>query len=256
MNLGQTIVYSLKPFASTALGNFARDQAKGVGGAIFDLFFREYRTDQCVFSVPRSYTTRRMRAKFLLDTYELPERTLAKQHIRPHATVLELGSSLGILSCIVNRRLADPSRHVAVEINPSLIQCIEKNRVQNDCQFHIEHCAVTKRHALLFEPASDSDSGKASVRRGTPAPVRDLFDIERAYGLRFDTIVLDIEGAEIEFIAEYDSILPRVNTIIVEFHPSIVGEDKTRDARGRIIGAGLKSVGKMLEVEAFVRPAT
>lgn len=253
MNITQSIVYSLKPFTSTGIGGLVRNSAKTAAGSVFDLLYREYRSDGCAFSIPQAQTTRRMRAKFLLDTYELPERTLIKQHVPPQGVVLELGASLGIVSCVINRCLADKKRHIAVEINPDLIPAIERNRAQNGCEFTVLQCAVTRRDKLSFSADKNSDSGRVSEAGGVAVPVRDLLDIEAAHGLSFDTIVMDIEGAEIEFIAEYELILPRINTMVIEFHPGFVGEDKTEEARQRLMRAGLKPAGKMLEVEAFVR---
>lgn len=256
MNFGQTMIYSLKPFAATKVGDVMRNATKTLAGATFDLLCRDYRTEGCVFSIPLSHTTRRMRAKFLLDTYELPERTLVKKYLAAGASVLELGASLGIVSCIVNHRLSDRTRHVAAEVNPQLIPFVEHNRQRNECRFVIEGSAVTGADAMLFRSGANSDGGRISGHEGVPVPTRDLFDIEAAYGLSFDTIVMDIEGAEVGFIAEYEAILPRINTMIVEFHPSIVGDENTQLTRARIISAGLRPVEKILEVEAFVRPAS
>ncbi len=64
---------------------------------------------------------------------------------------------------------------------------------------------------------------------------------------------MDIEGAEIAFLAEYEAILTRIETIIVEFHPTIVSQNEIETGRARLIRAGLRSVGRMLDVEAFSR---
>lgn len=58
-----------------------------------------------------------MRGKFTADSYELPGRVLAKRYLSPMATVLELGGCIGVVSCVINRVLQQPRRHVVVEGN-------------------------------------------------------------------------------------------------------------------------------------------
>jgi FkbM family methyltransferase len=253
MDLGQRVVYLLKPVTTGSFGSVARNLAKTAAGAAFDMFHKEYRAQGCVFDIPRSQTTRRMRAKFLLDTYELPERTLIARHISPNSCVLEMGASLGIVSCIINRRLNHPQQHVAVEVNAALIPQIEINRARNGCQFIIEHAAITGRQDVFFQSAPESDGGQVSELEGSPVRTRDLPDLESLHQLSFDTIVMDIEGAEIRFIQEYERVLSRINTMIVEFHPQIVGQGAVEEAKARLGAAGLRPVDKMLDVEAFTR---
>lgn len=253
MDITQRLVYLLKPFTTTSLGRFARECAKLAAGGAFDLLHNDYRTEGCVFTIPRSHTTRRMRAKFLLDTYELPERTLVKKHIPPDACVLEMGASLGVISCVINRRLTNARRHVAVEANQELLPAIETNRAQNGCHFFIEHCIISTRETAYFRPTSNSDGGQVSDRGLISLPIRDFTEIEASYELSFDTVIMDIEGAEIAFITEYEAILPRIRTIIVEFHRGVVGDDKVEEARDLLCRGGLRFVDKMLNVEVFTR---
>jgi len=56
--------------------------------------------------------------------------------------VIELGASIGVVSCTVNRRLAAPAQHVVVEANPELIPTLKKNRDMNRCQFAIVEAAI------------------------------------------------------------------------------------------------------------------
>jgi hypothetical protein len=73
----------------------------------------------------------------------------------------------------------------------------------------------------------------------------------RRFRVLFDAIVLDIEGAEIAFITEYEDVLPRIDMMIVEFHPNNLGDDAINEAKDRLSHAGLQHVGKMLDVKAF-----
>src|ERR1035437_7229193 len=118
---------------------------KVVAGLYFDFFLGRYCTEGMTFEIPRARTDLAMRGKFTADTYELPERVLTKRHLPPTSTVLELGGCIGVVSCVVNRVLQHPSRHVVVEGNSAIIPTLQRNRDLNGCVFQIEHGVVTKK---------------------------------------------------------------------------------------------------------------
>ena len=82
------------------------------------------------------------RERLLNGDYELPERFAVKRYLRPSTPVVELGASLGVVSCAINRRLSNPERHVAVEANPAVLPILTGNRDLNGCRFEIVHAAA------------------------------------------------------------------------------------------------------------------
>ena len=97
--------------------------------------------DGCTFSlqtVPDPFTK-----LFLLDgRYELPERRAVKRHLKRDLPVIELGGSLGVVACITNKLLTDPTAHVVVEANPRAIPQLTLNKTSNHCAFEIVNCAL------------------------------------------------------------------------------------------------------------------
>ncbi len=87
---------------------------------------------------------------FWRDQYEIDERRLIKQFVRPEDSVIELGACLGVVSCVTNRLLQNPSRHLVVEANPYLISWLAQNRSLNGSEFIIEHCAVGNPPVATF----------------------------------------------------------------------------------------------------------
>ena len=94
------------------------------------------------FSAPRHLVDHELRCRFLFGRYERPERELLRTYIEPARPVIELGGGLGVIACLINRRLHDPERHVVVEANPSLLPVIDANRRRNDARFSIVHGAI------------------------------------------------------------------------------------------------------------------
>ena len=63
-----------------------------------------------------------------------------------------------------------------------------------------------------------------------------------------------IEGAESDFIRENRAALKRMEFILIEFHPSAVGETEVSFLRGILIGCGLQKVDQKLTTEVYRRP--
>ncbi|MDX1564158.1 MAG: hypothetical protein R3236_02075, partial [Phycisphaeraceae bacterium] len=76
------------------------------------------------------------------NLYETEEIEAIGRHLNPGLPVIELGACIGVLSCLTNRKLTDPSRHAVVEANPDLIETLQANRAANGCSFEIHHGAI------------------------------------------------------------------------------------------------------------------
>jgi FkbM family methyltransferase len=226
--------------------------AKFAAGCYFDVFCGQYRTGGFTFEIPLKHTTRAMRGRFAADTYELPERQLILKHLTPDSRVLELGGCIGVVSCLVNSLLKDPLAHVVVEANPFLIPFLEKNRDVNGAEFSVEHCVVSRATEAVLSVAADMDSSKAG-HHGVAVPTCTCEDIEARYQLSFDTLVMDIEGAESEFIRDNIVLLKNMKLIVVEFHPSISGVFETYSLRQLILDCGLTKIDQKLTTEVYRR---
>ncbi len=129
-----------------------------VAGLFFDLTGGVYQADGCRFVNLRKITNLGWRgASFWRDKYEADERKLIKQFISSDDSVIELGACLGIVSCITNRLLKNPSKHLVVEANPYLIPWLVRNQMLNDAGFLIEHCAVGRPPETTLRPLHRRD---------------------------------------------------------------------------------------------------
>jgi FkbM family methyltransferase len=226
--------------------------AKYAAGCYFDVFCGQYRTSGFTFEIPIKHTTRAMRGRFAADTYELPERELILKHLPPDSRVLELGGCIGVLSCLVNSLLGDRRAHVVIEANPFLIPFLERNRDVNGAEFSVEHCVISRAPEAILTLAADMDSSKRGDH-GLMVPTRTFEDIDAHYQLSFDTLVMDIEGAESEFIRDNKVVIQKMNLIVIEFHPSIIGEAQVGVLRKILVESGLKMMDQRLTTEVYRR---
>ena len=76
--------------------------------------------------------------------YEKEERFLIRTYLPKNACVLELGARYGTVSCVISEVLEDPTKHVAVEPDSSVIETLTKNRGENGGKFHIFNGVVSE----------------------------------------------------------------------------------------------------------------
>jgi FkbM family methyltransferase len=219
--------------------------------------------DGCTFSletIPDSLTK-----LFLLDgRYELPERRAVKKHLRRDLPVIELGGALGVVACVTNKLLAQPSAHVVVEANPLAIPPLTVNKEANHCAFEIVNRAIAYGvDSVTFNPtvdiASNSIESDGTQLYGTEQPVTvqavQLGSLVAEHGFARFSLVCDIEGKEYDLVCHEIEVLKKADVIVMETHARIIGEDKNRDLISKLKGIGFEIV----EEEGFVitmrRPA-
>lgn len=196
--------------------------------------------DGCIFSVSDPLITTGLKGRFLTARYEPSERYAVRRFVSGRTPVVELGGSLGVVACITNCKLADPTRHVVVEANPDLIPILERNRELNNCRFCLENKVLAYEAAYVDFPCADTvvESGVYyTAGRSIPVASTSLEGILESY--EFDTcdLVCDIEGSEADLFAnEAETIRDRVETIVIEFHPAILGNRRTMDLIDEIEG--------------------
>lgn len=217
-----------------------------LAGTYFTLFEKTYKVDGLDLVIPFEMTDLKFRGQFPIDFYEKQERRYLKQFLPKNATVLELGACLGVVSCITNRLLEHPERHVVVEANPNVVPIIETNKRRNQCSFHIEHCMVSSRavnefyigKTILMSSNRRQSATKISVVGKTVA------DLEREHGMKFDALVMDIEGGELDFLRENRDKLKELNVIFMEVHPhpEILSQQDVAECLSILESAGFEKV--------------
>jgi FkbM family methyltransferase len=191
------------------------------------------RLDACRFFIGGPFVSASKRSALVFGVYERSERDAVNRFLSPDYPVIELGAGIGVVSCISNKRLSNPTAHIVVEANPKMIPLIEHNKTLNQCDFRILHAAIlyTDRLQTMIHPAKHFDSTSVFLpNRDTGVGVatmtlRQVVDIGQFTQF---VLICDVEGSEIEIIKnEIDLLKQRTVMIIVELHPHLRGTDTT-----------------------------
>ena len=178
-------------------------------------------------------------------TYEGREIEAAMAVVEPGARILELGAGSGFVGAAIARNCA-PEKILSFEANPNLIPHIQALYQHNGLSDVIE---VRNQIVWAEDPVPKTvtfhlrgnflGSGLTVVKnrhKATPVEVAVIaYDTVRA-AFPHDVIVMDIEGAEREFLENAN--LDGVHTIIFETHRDIYGRDGMKACRRALDHAG------------------
>ena len=177
-----------------------------------------------------------MIASMATGRYERHEIACGLASIQPGARVLELGAGSGLVGAVLARNCR-PEAILAIEANPDLIPHINAlyrhNRLDNliSVRNAVVLTAANPPHSITFHVAGNFlGSGLAAEsQRSRPvdAPVLRYDALKAAFP--HDTIMMDIEGGELDFLRHAD--LTGVRTVVLEVHRAIYGHDGVRECR-------------------------
>ena len=143
---------------------------------------------------------------------ELPEQLLSVQYINPNSKVLEIGSNIGRNSCVIAKLLKDSSNLTTVETIKKSIEILNKNRNQNNLKFKIIEGALSKQP--LIQKGWRCQIQKDNIILPGFSKVK-TFDYSYIKD-KYDTLIIDCEGAFYYILIDFPEILNNVKLIIIE----------------------------------------
>lgn len=176
--------------------------------------------------------------------YERHEMAIGLAAIKPGARVLELGAGSGVVGAVLARH-CQPAAMLSVEANPHLIPHIAALYAHNGLTGRI-----ALRHGVVLTAPDAPErvtfhingnflgSGLTQAKeRSLPVevPVLPYGALKAAFA--HDTIMMDIEGGELDFLRHAD--LSGVDTFIAEMHRAIYGREGMGEIRRLLQAAGL-----------------
>lgn len=176
--------------------------------------------------------------------YEGYEIDFVRRFLPNNRDVIELGSSLGVVSSHIAARLDPRCRLIGVEANIALIPLAAKNVRQNSPLIDVTflHGAIdyaSGRETVLFHVGETQWSHVAES--GLSVPRLTLSHIIRTHHVGEFTLVCDIEGAELGVLTQDQDALTRCAVVIIELHDTAeVGIDDLIQ-RFRAIGYALRA---------------
>lgn len=147
---------------------------------------------------------------------ELNEQLMAIRYLRGTEKILELGGNIGrnslLLSSIMKRR--NNNDLVVLESDPNTAILLRENRDINNLQFHIEPSALSKRK--LIQKGWQTILSDELLDGYIPVNTITYSELTAKYGIQFNTLIIDCEGAFYYILMDMPEILDNIRLIIME----------------------------------------
>ncbi|QNP29908.1 FkbM family methyltransferase [Cylindrospermopsis curvispora] len=165
----------------------------------------------------------KLKSYLFFGLYESAEIRMINKYLPVNMDVIELGSSIGGVSCVLAKKLSPQNKLICVEANPNLLNLLAKNLTVNapEKKTKIINGAVTYNGLDEVSFSISHCPLSSSLGEGDTAllvPAIQLKDIIQSEDLTDYTLVCDIEGAEVEIIFNDTESLLACKLAIFELH--------------------------------------
>jgi len=197
-----------------------------------------------------------IKTQIVTGIYESAELRFIEQFLPNDYDVIELGGSLGIVSCYILKKISDDKSVIVVEADQGLAGILAHNLRSNfpDRKFQIINKAIAYEN-VNFSPSSTSLSGQAVFSSGSEGVARiTLAEIVNLLNKPY-SLVCDIEGMEASLFSNEFRSLNLCRAIIVEadggFSKRMNKVLSPNDLKVLICSKGFTVVGEYGPVFAF-----
>lgn len=194
------------------------------GAAISVLTKDKIRQFGCVYSTDFKEIPPQTKASLFYGLYEKAEASFVREYLSGKYPAIELGGSLGIISCVIGKKL-DGKKFIVVEANKLLLSIIKENLRLNDIQnVEVEWGAIGDLVKLYFHAGNNNTTGTISDKYTMGSELVSGITIEyllKKYGLSDFSLISDIEGSENFFLFKEIISLNTCREIIIELHETI-----------------------------------
>jgi FkbM family methyltransferase len=145
---------------------------------------------------------------------EYPEQKMVVQYLTGHEKVLEIGANIGRNSLIIASILENKQNFLTLECDTNIAKQLQENRDLNSFDFHIEKSALSKRK--LIQKDWDTMPSDVLLDGYKWVDTITLDELRIKYPIKFDTLVLDCEGAFYYILQDMPAIMDNIQLIIME----------------------------------------
>ena len=168
------------------------------------------------------------KAELFWKIYESAEIRFIQKYLVGSLDVIELGSSIGIVSALIKKRLGKDARLICVEAHPALSRQIPINLKLNalfenvTCLNKAINYNPKNNQGVFFTPGEFSTTGR--LAGGNPQDNSILVEtvtlsgLKSSFGINNFTLIADIEGAEAYIIREDKEGLSDCQHLFLELH--------------------------------------
>jgi len=149
--------------------------------------------------------------------HELPEQLMAVKYIQPTDRVLEIGGNIGRNSLVIATLLNDDKTQlVTLESFERFANQLKHNRDKNHYNFNVEASALSE--VDLWQRGWDTyvQGTELLPLDATPVNTITYSELKEKYGINFNVLVADCEGALYQILKDTPAILSDIETVIIE----------------------------------------
>lgn len=157
------------------------------------------------------YLHKKLKLSYGSFTEEYPEQVMAATYLKGPEIVLEIGGNIGRNSLVIASLLNDSRHLLTLECDPVSYSKLIQNRDQNQLHFQAECSALSKRPLV-------QDGWVTSVvfNQTSKVPTITYEQLVQKYPLKFDTLILDCEGAFYYILQDMPEVLDGIRLIMME----------------------------------------
>ena len=169
------------------------------------------------------------KAEIFFNIYEGAEIKFIKKYFKKGYDVIEFGSSIGVVSCLIKSLMDNKNKLVCVEASPILLKVLNKNLEINHFQYNsnLLNAALTAQKdtkQIYFNPGISNTTGNISKKRKSDNSIKiesiTINKILNDFNFNEYIMVMDIEGTEIEILLSNNTNFKNCKFLFIELHNS------------------------------------
>ena len=197
--------------------------------------------------------------RILNGTYEREQTRLFERHLRPGATVLDVGAHVGYYTLLSSVLVGGEGRVHAFEPNPANAEFLRRHvRINRLSNVHVEQAAVSDTAGTArFDFGTGSGTGRLADAGALEVRTVRLDDHCAQHGLAPSALKIDVEGAELVVLEGARETLARHRPVIfLSTHGAQVHAASLQVLRGLgyalspILGSDLDATSEVLALPA------
>jgi FkbM family methyltransferase len=200
----------------------------------------------------------KIRNRLLSGAYELHEKMMCKDFLSPSDGVLEIGGAIGFIGLYCQNKLGIRN-YTSFEANPRTFEILKRNYELNDVTPRIYNMALAHadgevdlevgsdfwENSICYEGRREEGVKTVKVPAGTIETLFSMTDHP------VNVLIIDIEGAE-QYI-DFGRVPEQVNKIVMELHPSVIGQETTYNIVAQLVSLGFRVAREENDTFVFLR---